>query len=401
MTDDRDGRPSRAKSSLEFTEGVIETAREPMVVLDGRLRVLAANRHFYRTFAVAPEDAAGRLIFELDGGRWNIPRLRTLLKEVLPRDRAFQNLEVDLAYEDGGRRLLINAGKIWREDDHSELILLAVEDLAGRSRPDESLPPAAPEPTREDAGGGTGEFLTMLAHEMRTPIAAIRNAVAVAALTGDGEDVRWCYDIIRRQALKLGILVEDLLDAGRIQRGKLTLRKEPVDAAAVIHRAVETVRPLVAAKNHEVLVTAGPADLHVHADPTRLEQILVNLLSNAVKYTPPDGHIHLDAGSDGGEVTIRVRDDGMGISPEMLSRIFDPFIQADHTLAHAEDGLGIGLAVAKSLAELHGGAIAAMSRGPGGGSEFVVRLPVSDDPKAEAAGLRPPPIPGGSATPLS
>jgi signal transduction histidine kinase len=219
------------------------------------------------------------------------------------------------------------------------------------------------------------EFLAMLAHELRNPLAAIRNALTVADRSGEKEDLDWSHQVINRQVLNLGVLIDDLLDVARITQGKIQLRRERVDAARIIQNAVETVRPLLVERNHELACSFPPSGLHLDADRTRLEQILVNLLSNAVKYTPPGGHIQLTGGAEGGEVIIGVRDDGIGISPEMLPRLFDLFTQVDRSLDRSEGGLGIGLTVAKTLAQLHGGTITAMSDGPGSGSEFVVRLP--------------------------
>ncbi len=235
------------------------------------------------------------------------------------------------------------------------------------------------------------EFLAMLAHELRNPLAAIRNALDLADRSREEEDLAWSHQVINRQVLNLGVLIDDLLDVARITQGKIQLRRERLDAARIIHNAVETVRPLLVKKNHEFACSFTSSGLHLDADRTRLEQILVNLLSNAVKYTPPGGHIQLTAGAEGGEVIIRVRDDGIGISPAMLPHLFDLFAQVDRSLDRSEGGLGIGLTIAKSLAQLHGGTITATSDGPGSGSEFVVRLPAMEAP------VEPSPLPNAPA----
>ena len=157
---------------------------------------------------------------------------------------------------------------------------------------------------------------------------------------------------------------------------------ELVDATRIINQAVETVRPLVVEKQHELIHSSTSPSLHLEADPIRLEQILVNSWTNAAKYTPPGGRIRLAAGVEDGEVVIRVRDNGIGISPEILPRLFDLFAQADRSLARSEGGLGIGLTVAKTLTEMQGGTLAATSDGPGTGSEFVVRFPTAKAPAA-------------------
>ena len=242
-----------------------------------------------------------------------------------------------------------------------------------------------------DADRHKNEFLAMLAHELRNPLAAIRNAVEVAARSGTKEDLEWSRDVTARQVGNFAHLIDDLLDVSRITEGKIQLRKELIDAAPVIRHAVEAVRPLVEERKHELLLSFTSTDLRLEADPTRLEQILVNLLTNAAKYTPSGGRIQLIAGVEGDEVVFRVRDNGVGIPPELLPRMFDLFAQGDRSLARSEGGLGIGLTLVRSLAELHGGTVTATSDGPGKGSEFVVRLPAAEG--------RPGPNPMGRGNP--
>jgi CheY-like chemotaxis protein len=247
---------------------------------------------------------------------------------------------------------------------------------------EESLRRRSAELERADAN--KNEFLVMLAHELRNPLAAVRNALTLADRSGTVEDIRWSLDVINRQVLNFGVLIDDLLDVSRITQGKIRLHKELLDATRIVHQAIETVKPLIDERKHELILSSTSTGLLLDADPTRLEQILVNVLTNAAKYTPPGGHIRVTAG---GEVVFRVRDDGMGIAPELLPRLFELFTQADRSLARSEGGLGIGMTVAKSLAELHGGTITASSEGPGKGSEFALRLPAAEAP-AKAAGGR-------------
>jgi signal transduction histidine kinase/ActR/RegA family two-component response regulator len=217
-------------------------------------------------------------------------------------------------------------------------------------------------------------FLAMLGHELRNPLAAVRNAIAVARLD-DGKRAR-ALDIAHRQTTHLARLVDDLVDVARVTQGKIRLRKERVMLATIIQRAVEATRPMIDERGHTLTVSAVPS-LILDGDATRLEQVFVNLLSNAAKYTPPGGTIEIAASSEGGQVAVRVRDNGMGIAPEMLPRVFELFSQADSTLNRAQGGLGIGLTIARQLVELHGGRIEALSDGPAQGAEFVVRLPAA------------------------
>jgi CheY-like chemotaxis protein/two-component sensor histidine kinase len=185
--------------------------------------------------------------------------------------------------------------------------------------------------------------------------------------------------MIERQVLHLSRLVDDLLDVSRITRGKITLRKEVVDLAAVLSRAVETSRPLIEANRHRLTLSLFAQPIRLVADPTRLEQVFSNLLNNAAKYMERGGAIWLSGQRLDGEVVVRVRDTGFGIPAEVLPRIFDLFAQADRTLDRSQGGLGIGLTLVRSLVEMQGGSVEAHSEGPGKGSEFVVRLPLHQD----------------------
>src|SRR4051812_33168956 len=219
------------------------------------------------------------------------------------------------------------------------------------------------------------EFLAMLAHELRNPLAAISNAVQVAGRADDRESREWSREVIDRQVRHLSRLMDDLLDVSRITRGKITLKWDIIDTVPVLETAVESVRRLVEERRHELDVSLPPGPLWVKADATRLEQIVVNLLTNAAKYTESGGRISLSASREGEDVAFSVRDNGVGIPPESLPSMFELFTQGDRTLARSEGGLGIGLTLVKSLAEMHGGSVTARSNGPGTGSEFVVRLP--------------------------
>jgi CheY-like chemotaxis protein len=218
-----------------------------------------------------------------------------------------------------------------------------------------------------------------------------------------GQEVRTAYDgptaltqaqdfrpslvlLIDRQAQQMTRLVDDLLDVSRITRGKIELRKQRVPLAAVLCSAVEASRPLVEKWGHELTVTVPPEPVYLEADPTRLAQVLLNLLNNAAKYTEQGGRIWLTAEQDGRQVVIRVKDTGVGIPAEMLPRIFEMFVQVDHSLERSQGGLGLGLTLVHRLVQMHGGSVEAYSDGPGRGSEFVVRLPVAGE--VEGRGLR-------------
>ena len=219
------------------------------------------------------------------------------------------------------------------------------------------------------------EFLAMLGHELRNPLNPILTALDLMDMRGD-EHSRREREIIRRQAMHLAGLIEDLLDVSRVTGGKITLRREPTEIASVIARAIEMASPLLEQRAHLLTIAVPQRGLLVEADPIRLPQIFANLLMNAAKYTERGGHISVAARQRDGEIETEVRDDGIGIAPELLATIFEPFVQGSRSLDRAEGGLGLGLALVRSLTRLHGGTVSAQSDGLGKGSCFTVRLPV-------------------------
>jgi len=243
----------------------------------------------------------------------------------------------------------------------------------------------------EEANRQKNEFLSMLAHELRNPLAPIRNAVQVLELkASDPVRVAWVRDVIDRQLTHLVRLVDDLLDVSRITQGKIRLQLEPIDLNAVILRAVEASRPLIDQAGHELEVATPPDVVLVNGDADRLTQVVTNLLNNAAKYTEDAGRIWLSAGVDGAEAVVRIRDTGVGIPPQMLTQVFELFTQANRSIDRAQGGLGIGLTLVRRLVEMHGGTVQALSDGPGRGSEFVVRLPlITDERPGLVASTRP------------
>jgi signal transduction histidine kinase/CheY-like chemotaxis protein len=219
------------------------------------------------------------------------------------------------------------------------------------------------------------EFLATLAHELRNPLAPIRQAATIARNENASEaQKRWSNNVIERQVQHMSLLLDDLLDVSRITHGTLQLRKQQTDLQSIVGAAVETARPLIDERRHQLILEI-PDELHVNGDPLRLAQVLSNLLTNAAKYTPPQGTIRVTGLQKDGELTIVVADNGIGIAADDLPKVFGMFAQVRSAQEHAAGGLGIGLALAKGIVELHGGRIEAASAGPGQGSRFTVRLP--------------------------
>ena len=287
-------------------------------------------------------------------------------------------LEYRLRGEDGEFRWVLDTAqpRIGERGEHLGYIG-SVVDITERRNAEEALRESA---RRKD------EFLAMLAHELRNPLAPIRNAAQVLRLLGmAGVDQLWALGVIERQAQHLTRLVDDLLDVSRITQGKIALRLEPVDVATVVQRALEACRSTIEERGQRLHTKLPAAPLRVSGDLTRLVQVVGNLLHNASKYTPERGNIWLEASADAGRAVVRVRDDGIGLPEELLPHVFDLFTQADRSLDRSQGGLGIGLTLVRRLVELHGGEVEARSDGAGRGSEFAVALPLLEQP-AEADG---------------
>ncbi|HVW70239.1 MAG TPA: response regulator [Steroidobacteraceae bacterium] len=305
-----------------------------------------------------------------------------VLVELYQKRRELQELNRNLAQ---ANERLAEANTVLQVEKTRELEMLnrtlqrANQELeaANRSLQTEITERARVELALKEANRHKDEFLAMLAHELRNPLAPINNAVQLMHRRPLGdEQLTWSRDVIARQLSHLTRLVDDLLDVSRITRGKINLNKEVIELDALIARTVETVQPLIEERGHKLIVSVPTTALAVYGDPTRLIQALGNVVGNAAKYTEKGGSISLSASQSGSEVEIRVRDNGIGIPTELLPRLFHLFTQLDRTSGPSQSGLGIGLALVQRLVEMHGGSVTAHSEGPGLGSEFVIRLPL-------------------------
>jgi len=230
------------------------------------------------------------------------------------------------------------------------------------------------------------EFLATLAHELRNPLAPMRNALQLMKLTkNDPAAIEQPRSLMERQLAQMIRLVDDLLDVSRISRGKIVLHRKRTSLAAVVESAVETSRPVIEASQHTLKIEIPAEPIYIEADETRLSQCVANLLNNAAKYTEPGGRIRLSVAREGDAAVVTVADSGVGILPEMLPKVFDMFTQIDRSLERSQGGLGIGLSIVKRLVEMHGGSIEARSEGQGRGSQFVVRLPAMATKATEPA----------------
>jgi PAS domain S-box-containing protein len=336
---------------------------------EGRRRFTYISGGVERLFGVTPAevlaDAAALygLVHEDDR-----PRLAAA-EEVALRDRAPFDCEFRSRTRSGGL-VWVQARSAPRRLPNGETAWEGlVVDVTARKRAEEAL---------READRRKDEFLATLAHELRNPLAPLRNALHVLKLTGGNPRVaEEARAVMERQLAQMVRLIDDLLDVSRITRGKLRLRRERVELASIVQSAVEGSRPLIEASGHRLTVVLPPEPLLLDADPTRLAQVFGNLLTNAAKYTDRGGRIGLTAERKGHEVVVAVRDTGIGIAAEHLPRLFEMFSQVAPALERSQGGLGIGLSLARGLVELHGGGIEARSEGLGKGSEFVVRLPLA------------------------
>lgn len=371
------------KRAAEYTESIVATVREPLLVLDTHMRVKTASRSFWEVFNIPPEEAINQVIFDIGNHQWDIPQLRELLKDILPHNIFFNDFEVEHEFKHLGKRtLMFTARKLIQHDNNSPAILLAIEDITEHKQLETVLRQRSEELVEADIR--KNKFLATLAHELRAPLAPLSNALEIMQMPGATETmVTESHALMERQLAQMVRLVDDLLDVSRITFGKIELHMEPLILADVLKVAIETVTPLIKEHNHMLSIDIAEKAIWVQADMIRLAQIFANLLNNAAKYTNPGGHIELTARREGDLAIITIADDGIGIAQDMLSKIFDMFSQVGALHTNIGGGLGIGLNLVKSLLALHQGSVEAYSEGPEKGSIFTVKIPIINEPVTE------------------
>jgi PAS domain S-box-containing protein len=351
---------------------LVDTAAEGVWILDADRRTTYVNRRMAEMLERPVHEVLGH-----PGDAFFAPESQAEVNEVweICRRGLRERRELCFLLPDG-RRLWASASVSPVLDEHGAFggILAMLTDVAERRRLDEELRRRVEELAAEDRR--KDDFLAMLAHELRNPLGAISNAGHVLDQTAATDlRTRELVAVIGRQIRHLARLVDDLLDVSRFTRGKIELRRRPVELRPIVEGAVETTRPLLEQQGHRLTVSLPDEPVYLEADATRIEQVLANLLNNAAKFTDPGGEIALAAETEGGQVVLRVRDNGPGIAPDLLPHVFDLFVQEDRSLVRSHGGLGIGLTLVRSLVERHGGTVEAHSDGPGQGAELVIRLP--------------------------
>ncbi len=399
-------RAQEIQVARDYANAIVETVWEPLIVLDRDLRIVTVNHAFYEMFEFTPPQVVGRLLDELEHGRWRILGLRSWLEGLFyhatqVEDFEVEHFEVAHTFERIGQRTLqLNARQI-PAVGNSQLILLAIVDITQRKQLDTeraqlfTLERSA-RSTADAANLAKDVFLSILSHELRSPLSAM---LGWSRLLRSGKltpaQVEHGLEVIDRSASIQNQLIEDLLDISSITNGKLRLDAALIDLVPVIEAAIETVEIAATAKNIQIQTQLDPFPHHILGDFGRLQQVLWNILGNAIKFTDPGGKVTVRLSSvdrqptatnrqSAGYAQIQVIDNGKGIDPEFLPRVFDRFLQADSSAQRNYAGLGLGLTIVRHLVELHGGTIEAASE-VGTGSTFTLRLPLSPNVAAESA----------------
>ena len=380
----------RAEAAMQDSEvryrRLFETAKDGILILDADTgKVIDANPFMTTLLGYSHDEFLGKELWEIG-----------LFRDVEESRAAYRELQTKgyLRYEDlplesrSGHKVEVEFVSNVYAEDHHQVVQCNIRDITERSRlqrlTEEQSAALADLDRRKD------EFLAMLSHELRNPLAPILNAALLLRLHSNRNRLQGIEapllhqsaSIIERQVGQLARIVDELLEISRITTGRIQLHQELIAVDVVVEDAVATVRSLIDQRKHGLTVSLSPQVIWLHADAARLEQVLVNLLTNAAKYTDEGGHVWLTVQQEGEEVVLRVRDTGVGIAPEILPRIFDLFTQAERSLDRSQGGLGIGLALVQRLVEMHGGSVTASSV-LGQGSEFVVRLPVVSPPQPQ------------------
>jgi PAS domain S-box-containing protein len=372
-------RASELAEAANRLAAVVDTIVDGIITIDERGLMESMNPAAERLFGYASEEIAGRNVRMLMPDPYRSEHDGYIAKYVHTGQAKIIGIgrEVTGLRKDGSTFPMELAVSEFRVGGNRHFTGI-VRDITERKRAEKQIYETLIE--LKEADRRKDEFLAMLAHEVRGPLAPLSHALEIMK-RGDGDAALRAQlrEAMERQLGQLVRLVDDLLDASRISRGKLELRKERVELESAVRIAVEACRPLLEGRRHELTVNLPSERIRLDADPARVAQILGNILNNACKYTEPGGSISLVAERQADHIVLSVKDNGIGIPPDMIPHIFGMFTQLDESKERAEGGLGIGLAVAKQLAELHGGTIGASSDGAGRGSEFVVRLPIVID----------------------
>jgi signal transduction histidine kinase len=365
-----------------YAQNIVDTVREPLLMLDPSLRVKSANRAFYQTFHVSPEETEGSLIYELGNGQWDIPALRTLLEDIIPQSSVFNDYELEHDFPSIGRRVMLLNARELRPGDHSELLVLAMEDVTERRRVHDlelHFTSELQESYRQlqELKKLRDDLTHMIIHDLRTPLTSVITGMQTLEIVGDlNKDQREMRDIAINGGETLLGMINDLLDVEKLESGAMQLDYAVVSAAELLASAVSQITSLAESKQLNI-VSHVAADLPpLRGDESKLQRTLVNLLGNAIKFTPSSGSVTVDARytEDRKSAVFSVADTGEGIPPEAFGRIFEKFGQVASRQGGRTMSTGLGLAFCKLAVEAHGGHIGVESV-PDRGSTFSFTIP--------------------------
>jgi two-component system CheB/CheR fusion protein len=376
----------------EYSESMINTVREPLIVLDQDLRVVTASRSFYEYFKVKPEETVGQLIYDLGNEQWNIPKLRELLETILPQKATFDNYEVEHDFATIGRRImLLNARQIERGMGKKRIILLAIEDITERREIENGLEKAHEELNElatelKRTALVKSEFLANMSHELRTPLNSINGFSEVLSDETFGplnEKQKKYVNNVLTSGKHLLLLINQILDMAKVEAGKMLLALSPLPMKNLLNEISMLVADMVNKKKLQMLLEIAEDLPNIEADELKVKQIIYNLLSNAVKFTPEGGKIGMRAKKADSKIEIVVWDTGIGIASENMGKIFEGFFRVDTPYSRVTEGTGLGLPLSKKLVELHGGKFYVVSKGLNKGTEVKFTLPIIPKERGE------------------
>lgn len=369
------------RNTLAYTESIVDTIREPLVILDAHHRMKTANHAFYKTFKIPIEDTIGKSVYELGNNQWNIPRLRELLEKIIPRNTQFRDFEIEQEFPNIGRKaMLLNACRLKLAG--TDMILLAIEDITERKKIEELR---LENERLISASKARSEFLTIMSHELRTPLTSVIGYSIILKGNTRGElneKQRFFVDNILKSSKHLLDLINNFLELAKTEAGKQEMVFEEISVQDAINEIFELVKENAIGNNIIMRKEFDPEMLFIQADRRALKQMLFNLLSNAIKFNKKEGgSITVSAKRENDMVKISVDDTGIGIKEEDLPRLFRKFEQLDSGISRKYEGTGLGLAITKQLVDMHGGKICVESK-YGQGSNFIFLLPIGGKKKS-------------------
>jgi two-component system CheB/CheR fusion protein len=374
-----------ADEASDFAESVINTVREPLISLNQDLRVVTVSRSFYDYFKVNPEETVGQLIYDLGNKQWDIPKLRELLEDILPKKVSFDNYEVEHDFADIGRRImLLNARQIQRASGKERTILLAIEDITERKEIEDGLEKAHEELTEladelKRVARVKSEFLANMSHELRTPLNSINGFSEVLYDETFGplnEKQKKYVNNVLTSGKHLLLLINQILDMAKVEAGKMKLSISLIPMKNLLNDLSLLLADMISKKKIEMVLEIAEDLPDIEADELKLKEIVYNLLSNAVKFTPAGNKIGLRAKKAASGIEILVWDEGVGIAPENMGKIFEGFFRVDTPYSRVTEGTGLGLPLSKKLVELHGGTLSVESEGLSCGTSVRFTLPI-------------------------